>query len=771
MSSIATDLAHLLEGVLRSGDYCTSGDCEILPPGLEVEGVGPIALPLLPGQAERLIAAADRAPYGRGGQTLVDMQVRRSWQIDADRVRFRGRRWSESLAGIVARVAEGLGVSDPIEAELYKLLVYDEGAFFVPHRDTEKAPGMFATLVIVLPCQYAGGALVVRHKDRETLIDLRRTDPGDVAFAAFYADCPHEILPVTSGVKLTLIYNLSRAGAGAAPKPPSYGVEQDELTYRLREWARGEENDEDDAHSPDKLIYPLEHAYTEESLSFGTLKGADAARAATLTAAARAADCDLHLALLCIEESGSAEYLGDYRSYRRRRHGDDLDDSGSFEIGEVFERTETLSGWRRVDDDVPGLGDLPVNALEVSPPDALEDMVPDAQSFQEAAGNEGASFERSYRKAALVLWPFDRRLAVINQGGLAATLPFLATLASQWTQSRQDRNAPPWRQAHELAGHMLATWPRDRWRLKETSRHVAAMLTTLITLGDAERIDGVLAKVTAMGACAKGDNGVVLAALRQLSKTRAAELIQAVVAGNALADLDVCADLLVRATALVEPDDLVALAAAASVLIEALPGDPARAAAAPPNHRPREMEPGVVVDVLSALDRIDSALSAAAIDTVLAWPKVYGLDSVIVPASLVLCRTGRPPTAAVARLNAAARDHLRARIALALAPPDTWKRASLVGCVCAHCGALRGFLADPIQSIWLFKAVQHDRSHVESEIRRGNCDLDVTTLRKGSPHVLVCAKNQASYERRAKERERDLEALAKLEAESDPGPD
>ena len=33
-------------------------------------------------------------------------------------------------------------------ADLYKLLVYDPGSFFVNHRDTEKAAGMFATLII-----------------------------------------------------------------------------------------------------------------------------------------------------------------------------------------------------------------------------------------------------------------------------------------------------------------------------------------------------------------------------------------------------------------------------------------------------------------------------------------------------------------------------------------------------------------------------------------------------------------------------------------------
>ena len=36
---------------------------------------------LLPAQAAQLIAVAERAPYGRGGETLVDTAVRSSWQM------------------------------------------------------------------------------------------------------------------------------------------------------------------------------------------------------------------------------------------------------------------------------------------------------------------------------------------------------------------------------------------------------------------------------------------------------------------------------------------------------------------------------------------------------------------------------------------------------------------------------------------------------------------------------------------------------------------
>jgi predicted 2-oxoglutarate/Fe(II)-dependent dioxygenase YbiX len=206
MASIATELAELLSTVRRPGDFVASGTVELLAPRLEVEGVGPVALPLLPVQAEQLVAVAERAPFGRGEETLIDTQVRRTWQIGADRMQIGGKHWARTLEAIMARVADGLGVAEPIVAELYKLLVYDQGSFFVSHRDTEKAPGMFATLVVVLPSISSGGDLVVRHKGREARLDLRCEDPSEAAFAAFYADCVHEVLPVTSGCRLTLVY-------------------------------------------------------------------------------------------------------------------------------------------------------------------------------------------------------------------------------------------------------------------------------------------------------------------------------------------------------------------------------------------------------------------------------------------------------------------------------------------------------------------------------------------------------------------------------------
>ncbi|GKZ38721.1 hypothetical protein AbraIFM66950_011157 [Aspergillus brasiliensis] len=51
---------------------------------------------------------------------------------------------------LVNNAVTGLGLTaqpEEVKADLYKLLIYEEGAFFHPHQDSEKADGMFVTLV------------------------------------------------------------------------------------------------------------------------------------------------------------------------------------------------------------------------------------------------------------------------------------------------------------------------------------------------------------------------------------------------------------------------------------------------------------------------------------------------------------------------------------------------------------------------------------------------------------------------------------------------
>ncbi len=650
--TITQKLAKILDDVDRPGDFFASGRAEFLAPRIEVEGVGPIALPLLPAQAKHLIKAATRAPYGRGADTVVDTKVRRTWQIEAGHVSIGGKHWVDTLDGIVKRAAEGLGVAGPVTAELYKLLVYDKGSFFVSHRDTEKTPGMFATLVLALPSLSKGGELVVRHMDREARLDLACEEPSEIAFAAFYADCVHEVLPVTSGCRATLVFNLLRKAKGKAPQPPRYEAEADKVTTLLRGWVDEKASARIDATAaesaenapPEKLIIPLEHAYTPAELAFDKLKGADAAVARLLAMAAPQAGCDVHLALLTIWESGTAQYNGRNNwHYRRGQRDAGLEENASeFEVVEVYDSGKSLSEWRRPDGSATTLGKLPIEDDEVSPPDALDDMEPDEEHFHEATGNEGASFDRTYARAALVVWPSSRILAVLKQGGFAATLPFLGELIDKWQAGGAKKGLPHKRQAEELAGHMISTWPVNTWHARERSEpsDLGRMLSLLARLGEPTLTEQMLEKLISQHGHDKADNPAILEALAHFEPAIAAGWSKKIMTANSVEALGPCAALLAGALKGRFAKTPAQLSGAVQALIDKLPGDPASASMDQWGRpRVRNSDAAFVVDLTTVVDGVDAGLAKWVAAHVCAWPVHFDLDRVLVPAAKVLVKT------------------------------------------------------------------------------------------------------------------------------------
>lgn len=740
--SLVSRLPAALAGVRRSGDFYVNGVFAWRAPLLSVEGIGPLALPLLEAQAKRLIDVAEFAPYGRREETVVDVTVRNSWQIDAKSVAVSGARWSEALAEVVARVAEGLGVEGAIEAVFYKLLIYEPGGFFLDHRDTEKCPGMFGTLIVAPPGIYEGGELVVRHRERDALLDLKSSDPAEAWFAAFYADCRHEVRPIESGYRLVFVYNLRRKDAGSMPEPPFYGVQARSAAVLLSLWREEEE-------APKKIVFPLEHAYTPAELSFAALKGADQAAAKTLHAAARDAGCDLHLALLTIEESGVAEYTGS--SSRRGRWGAE---EPEFEAGEVFDRSARLDNWRSVSDESCDIPALPFHEDELSPPEAFEDLEPDEEYFGEATGNEGASFERTYRRAALVLWPSENFLNVVAGADMNDALAYLEALALRAT-SVEDRA-----RAAELADAIAARLAEAEWfpcRANELTPP-ARLLGLLQRLDHVRGVETCFERVLPARGFEPQDVETALAALSLVAKERRASLVERVMAGAAPQSFAACAKLLSR---LAELSDARRFHAAASHLFAALPP----CSTEEPEWRRRAPKAEEIADMLAALRRIDEDIDARAAGRLLTEQRTYGFDEILIPALCLLAERGElsGPDSALERLRAACLKHLRARAAESIAPPSDWCRTSTLGCKCGDCAEFSRFLADPARKEFVLRAAEATRSHLEQTIHAAKADIDVKTLRQGRPYSLICTKNQASYDRRVEQRREDLQNISILE--------
>src|SRR5882724_5197060 len=375
-------LARVLDGSQPTGAFSAQLSVPARDVRLTVAGAGPISFPVRAPQAKRMIAAARPARFGRGEQTLMDLSVRDTWEITPDQVTLTGLDWD----AILAEVRDGLGLPARarLRAEPHALLVYGKGQFFVPHQDSEKDDTMIGTLVISLPSSHTGGELVVEHNGK---IVACQASPTEVSVAAFYADCRHEVKPVKTGYRVTLTCNLLLEAdpAGEVPAEPSAEAARyltEHFTTRVSRW-KG-----DDREPPNRLVYLLDHEYTQRGLSWDRLKGADAERAALLRAAAEDAGCEAVLALTEIKETWDTEP-------GRRGRGVDLT--------YIITSERTLSWWTGVPGGEPISLYVPDEQVGESKPGA--DVEPYGSESPGYMGTDGNAMDRWYRRAAVVVWP------------------------------------------------------------------------------------------------------------------------------------------------------------------------------------------------------------------------------------------------------------------------------------------------------------------------------------------------------------------------------
>ena len=271
------------EVMIRSaGSFCVGGRAAFPAlPGLRIDGVGEISFPLAEDQAEKIKVVGTQAPFGKGPRTVVDVSVRNTIQIELSKVKISSPQWQTALQDLVQSSCVVLGIDDRgVRAELYKLLLYEPGGLFKPHQDSEKALGMFGTLVVQFPSSFSGGRFLVRHGDEERVFHMGTDDSScstEHHYVAHYADCEHEIEEVTRGYRLAAVYSLIWT-AGSEPPPSTPG---DSAVQKLADCLKEHLGNR-------RMGVLLTHEYTKQSLgNFGirALKLRDRAIAGTLLAA------------------------------------------------------------------------------------------------------------------------------------------------------------------------------------------------------------------------------------------------------------------------------------------------------------------------------------------------------------------------------------------------------------------------------------------------------------------------------------------------------
>ncbi len=742
-------LEKLLQSIDRPGNFFTHGRLLIPMPVLKVDGVGLLAFPVPDVQVRALIEVAERAPYGKGPETLVDTSVRDCRQIDAARVRLGGRAWPETFSEILGATATGLGFPvERLDAQLYKMLVYPSGGFFSSHRDTAKADGMIATLTISLPTAGAGGELIVRHHGREVTLDMNADEPSELAFAAFYADCPHETRPVRRGHRLSLVFNLClRSGDTDTPRrAPDYSDRVESVTEHLVNWRESD-------HPPEKYVWVMEHDYSENGRSFAALKNTDAAVARVLSQSADRAECELYLAIVHINEEGIAVPDIDYG------HWDEMN-AAEMVMDELLERSRWLDGWIDRDGRRPPFGTVPLVRQELLPEGALDDAEPDDRWLHEATGNANMTIEQVYRRAAFVIWPRSKTLDVIRSGGID---PAVAWVAEQFDGAGGIANA----RISDLVDRLIGIWPFEPYVSDEQAR--VKMLRLLAVIGDKNLTFRFLHQVV-LRKYVGSENEDLLKALRGIGPDAGGKFLVAFVKTHLVYRPGDTLALLERVGETEGPAWSGVLRDAAGQALADWPAvmkPPVKTDRTTWVDQERKREPidhGAIRDLFGLASRCglaeDAKIAAAAIAD---HPQLITPER-MVPAALKQLRLQEalPRSAAYAWLWRHAVASLLERSATAPEVPRDWRTAAPTGCHCQHCAKLRAFCDSPVARTERFKLRKDLRKHLHRVIDGHRLDMSHVTQRKGRPFTLVCTKNRASYRRRLTEYGKDASWMRSL---------
>ena len=272
-SSIKKFLHELKQLAKAESIPCVGGRSDLpTQPGLKVKG-RPVSLPVNQEELDWLCQQGQASPFGKGMDTILDTDIRRSIEFEAQDTEISNPHWESALEKLINSISAQMGIDFQVEAELFKLLVYREGGHFKFHQDTEKAPGMFATLIVQLPSRCQGGSLVCRFADKEYDFDFgdKAADAEfSIYYAAHYADVHHQVEEIEEGARLVLIYNLIQ--------PLKERKLNANHHKQLLDSAREMVPPVFSLLSQDQHAFLLQHEYTEQSLSdlgFLATKGQD----------------------------------------------------------------------------------------------------------------------------------------------------------------------------------------------------------------------------------------------------------------------------------------------------------------------------------------------------------------------------------------------------------------------------------------------------------------------------------------------------------------
>lgn len=743
MSDFKKQLLNVLEEIKGSGSFVTTDSKKFIFPGLEVRGVGEVGFPVNPLEIKEMIKIAHKAPFGKGSETVLDPAVRSAWEIDASEITFNNSDWGDFIADIVKQIKPGLGIEGhTISANLYKLLIYESGDFFLTHKDSEKEKGMFGTLIIGLPAKHTGGELIVKFDGKTEIIDFSGpSNQYKIPFAAFYADCEHEIKPITSGYRVCLIYNLVQDKGKEKIELHQLGGFTERLSAILKA-------SEDEADIP-KIVL-LGHQYTPSHFTMESLKLNDRPKAEALILAAEKAGFYAKLGLVTSYQAGQLEMdysKGSSRSRGRGRYYDDFDDYDDDELsengtmGEVYDERIEVEHWMQ--QGVPPLRNIHFDEEDLISSIKLNEGDPVAKEAEGYTGNAGMEMYYWYHYGAVFLWPKKYQYEMLTDLSSDNKLEWISWYNSHWDTIGTDEKAVIKRLAEEGIGGNGSRNDSD----------YSPLANWLINLNDEKYIEE------------KGSNflinyfgSITVESWIKLFKAYSIgcfEKIFTMAGGNGqISSVNHLTDVL--NALLVDTDDYRAFVMDQTNQIPAyvhklnLSGKDAHAVAKDILRNVLKLS-GLKTNDITWLKNTSDAFSRQLI-------REY-VNDVLVKTML---ESGKG-LAFAGQIMEICKTDLNQRVHNKPQPPADWSRplpnsSSFYNKAWA---ILADFIQSPTQQIFDYQRVQGERSEMENAIRNVTIDLKTETIKKGSPHTLRLIKTQDAYQRELAKWEADVVLLKK----------
>lgn len=176
-------------------------------PGIYVDGVGDIRLPLVEEEAKRLISQCSNE------SACSNYDESKLWQLGMDKVTMKNPLWETGMKQLGDTISGVLGYEFPLEICPQKLAVHEAGD--EPEElDVEMDNKTVAVLVVQPPSAHEGGTLVVDCEYEsfvEYSVDFGKTSSAvtfSTHFAVFSASAKHKFEPVTSGYRLAIVYTV-----------------------------------------------------------------------------------------------------------------------------------------------------------------------------------------------------------------------------------------------------------------------------------------------------------------------------------------------------------------------------------------------------------------------------------------------------------------------------------------------------------------------------------------------------------------------------------